>query len=256
MRPIATIPLALALALAQVRPAAAAEIVMAIGLSLEPYIFVDEERGLEYDIVKGALAQAGHTMKTRFMAFGRVSKELEAGMVDAAMTMRANSGVPAHYSASHIAYRNYAITLAKNNLRIAGVEDLAGKAVVAFQNASRYLGPAYAAAVSGNPRYREEARQAVQPTLLFLDRTEVVIADRHIFAWFANSPEVMGKADTRQQVRMHPIFLPTEYTVAFRDPHLRDDFDRGLKALRASGEYGRIVERYSRFLAEETALNR
>lgn len=239
-------------------PARGAEIDMAVGRSLPPYVIVAETwSGLEYDIVKEALAIEGHGMKPRLMAFARVHKELESGLADAAMTMRPDGGAKGmHFSDVHVTYRNYAISLARRDLAVASVADLADKAVIAFQNAQIYLGPDYKAAVANNPRYREEAKQAVQPTLLFLDRIDVVVADRNIFAWFADDAEVKTKVDTSQPVRFHPIFPPTDYHVAFRDPALRDSFNRGLRKLRDSGAYDRIVARYAGLLKEEPVLSR
>lgn len=233
-------------------PARAAEVVMAVGRSLPPYIIVDEWRGLEYDVVREALALEGHTLTPKFVSFARVVRELENGQVDAAMTMRPDSGVKAYYSDSHVTYRNYAITLASRNITIKNVDDLAGKSVLAFQNAGMYLGPAYKAVTEANPHYREEARQMVQPTQLFLGRVDVAIADRFIFGWFANDPEVRAKTDTAQGLRFHPIFPATDYHVAFRDAAMRDSFNRGLKKLRTNGTYARIVERYSTYLKDES----
>lgn len=243
--------LCLLLSLLASAPAAAAEVVMAVGRSIPPYVIVDEWRGLEYDIVREALAAEGHSLTPRFESYARVVKELEGGLVDAAMTMRPDSGVKAHYSNTVVTYRNVAITLASRNLTVARAEDLAGKSVLAFQNATLYLGPAFQAMAAANPRYREEARQMVQPTQLFLGRVDVVVADRFIFGWFAAEPEVRAKADTGQALRIHPIFAATDYHVAFRDPALRDSFNRGLRKLRDSGTYDRIIERYSPYLKEE-----
>lgn len=240
-----------ALLLAQ--PVAAKEIRMAVGRSLPPYVFVDNWTGLEYDIVKQALAVEGHTIAPRHMALARVAKELESGLADAAMTMRPDSGVTAYYSDNHVTYRNFAITLASRDLRIEKAADMAGFSVIAFQRASDYLGEEFRKMAQANPQYREEAKQAVQPTLLFLNRVDVVVADQNIFGWFANAPEVKAKADTGQAVRFHPIFPPTDYHVAFREAGLRDSFNRGLKRIRENGEYQKIVARYSGFLRHEGA---
>jgi polar amino acid transport system substrate-binding protein len=62
---------------------------------------------------------------------------------------------------------------------------------------------------------------------------------------------VTTKADTAQPLTFHPIFPPTSYHVAFRDTALCDDFNRGLKHLRDSGEYDRIVARYARYLGTD-----
>lgn len=229
----------------------AAEVTLAVGRDLPPYVIVEEWRGLELDIVRQALAQEGHTVKPKFMAFARVPKELGAGLVDAAMTMRPDSGVPASYSDSHITYRNVVLTLASRTLHIGRPSDLAGKSVLAFQGASHYLGPEFRAMAEGNPAYREDARQAMQPLLLYLGRVDAVVSDQFIFGWFTRDPEVVGRVDAGQALRVHSIFPPTDYSVAFRDVALRDSFNRGLKKLRETGEYGRIVERYSSYLKVE-----
>ena len=233
------------------RPALADEVSVVIGFSLPPYVIADENRGMEYDIVREALALEGHAMVPQYVPLGRVVKVMEAGRADAALTQRVETGLAANFSDVYIVYRNYAITLASRDLKIDRVEDLAGKSILAFQNATIYLGPAFKTVVAGNPTYREEAKQISQPILLFLGRIDVVVADRNIFSWFAHAPEVAGKVDTTQAVRYHPLFPPTEYRMAFRDAVLRDSFNRGLASLRESGEYARIVARYSPLMVEE-----
>ncbi|WP_068494083.1 substrate-binding periplasmic protein [Paramagnetospirillum marisnigri] len=232
-------------------PAVAREVNVAIGLSLSPYVIPEETRGMEYDIVKEALALEGHTLRPHYMPQGRVAKELGGGQLEAALTQRMEVGLPAHYSDVYITYQNFAITLASRNLAVDKEEDLAGKSIIAFQRAALYLGPRFKAVVEANPLYREESRQVVQPIMLYLDRIDVVIADRNIFNWFAHQPEVAAKVDTRQPLRFHPLFPPTDYRMAFRDEGLRDAFNRGLAKLRASGAYDRIVRAYTPVMAAE-----
>ena len=231
--------------------AQAREVSVVIGFSLSPYVIPDEQRGMEFDIVKEALALEGHSMLAQYVPLGRVHKVMEMGRADAAFTQRVDTAASAYLSDVYIIYRNYAITLASRDIKIDKLEDLAGKSILAFQNASNYLGPAYKAVAQANPTYREEAKQISQPILLFLGRVDVVVADRNIFNWFSHDPEVTAKVDSSQAVRYHPLFPPTEYRVAFRDQELRDSFNRGLAKLRSSGEYGRIVARYSPLMVEE-----
>ncbi|RAU24021.1 hypothetical protein CU669_01825 [Paramagnetospirillum kuznetsovii] len=232
--------------------AQARDVNVAIGLSLSPYVIPEENRGMEFDIAKQALALEGHVMLPHYGPLGRLLKELEAGQTDAALTQRMETGIKsASYSDVYITYRNYAITLASRDLKIDRLADLTGKSILAFQRAATYLGPDFKAIADANPTYREESRQIIQPTMLFHDRIDVVIADRNIFAWFSRLPEVTAKTDTTQPIRLHALFPPTEYRVAFRDPDLRDAFNRGLGKLRASGEYDRIVARYAPLMAGE-----
>lgn len=250
-RPILSALLVCGALFSPIGSAAAREVVVAIGLSIPPYVIAAEKRGMEYDVVKEALALEGHTMKPDFQPLARVVKAMQGGTVDAAMTQIPGMTVGTVLSEVYITYRNFAITLASHDLKVETVDDLADKSILAFQNAHRYLGETFRRMAEANPRYREEANQQVQPMLLFHDRVDVVVADHNIFRWFASRPEVTAKADTNRPIRMHALFPPTEYRMAFRDVALRDDFNRGLAKLRANGEYDRIVARYADLMLKE-----
>lgn len=225
-------------------PAAAREVSVAVGLSLPPYVLEAEQRGMELDIVREALALKGHSLRPVFLPFARVVTEMARGGVDAAITINPESGVQAFYSDSHIIYRNYAMTLAAGGLTIDSIADLGNKSVIAFQNSRAYLGPEFKVMADANPGFREEAVQATQTILLFSKRIQVVVADKNIFNWYSQSPEVKAKVDTSQPVTYHAIFPPTRYMVAFRDQALRDEFNQALAELKASGAYAAIVGRY------------
>ena len=224
--------------------AQARDVVVAAPRSVPPYVIPEGWRGIEYDVVKQSLAIAGHTVVPKLTVLARLPKEMQLGEIDAAMTMRPETGVVACYSDPHVTYRNYAISLDKNDVTIDSVAGLSDKSVVAFQNAHVYLGEEYGRAVQNATSYREEANQVVQALLLYGDRVQAVVADVNIFRWFASQTEVRGRVDATQKLRLHPIFPPTDYQVAFRDPALCAQFNAGLRQLRASGEFDRIVARY------------
>lgn len=220
------------------------EITVAVPLSVPPYVIADDWRGMEYDVVRESLAKVGLTMVPKPTVLARLPKEMQSGEVDAAMTMQPQTGVAACYAHSHVTYRNYVITLEKRDLHIDSVADLAGKSVVAFQNAHIYLGQAYAGAVQKAASYREEANQASQALLLYSGRVQAVVADDNIFRWFAGQTDVRSKVDVTQTLRLHAVFTPTAYQMAFRDPVLCARFNDGLAQLKASGEFDRIVSYY------------
>ena len=187
---------------------------VAIGLSLPPYVIADERRGMEYDIVREALADAGYELVPVFVDFGEVPGAIAA------------------------------MTLASRHLTLDAVADLSGFSVLAFQKATDYLPASYGEAVAGKADYSETAEQARQPEALFLGEVDVVVADINIFNWFRNDPRVRADADVTQDVTIHAIFAPTPYQVAFRDAADRDAFDAALAALRDSGRYGTIIAAY------------
>ena len=59
--------------------------------------------------------------------------------------------------------------------------------------------------------------------------------------------KVADQVDVSQPVTQYPLFPPTAYSVGFRLREHRDRFDRGLAAIRASGEYARIEQRYANY---------
>ncbi|MBO6826323.1 MAG: transporter substrate-binding domain-containing protein [Sneathiella sp.] len=218
----------------------AAEIKLGQGI-LPPYGIKESDSGIEVDIVRAALAKKGHTAVIRFVPFGRVGKDFEDGKVDAANTLTPGSGIQAEYSDSHISYQNVATTLKEKALNVSSVGDLANYKVVAFAQASVFLGDEFAAMANANKNYREVADQATQNKLLMTGRTQAVVGDIRIFQYY--NKEIAGQVDLKE-VEYHEIFQPTAYNVAFKDPKIRDDFNAGLKEIKASGEYDKIIAKY------------
>ena len=219
---------------------------VAIGQSLQPYVFRDKNSGIEYDIISEALASEGYRMVPVYVPFMRVIVSMRHGEVDAAATMQESTEVKAYYSDTHIVYRNYAMSLERNHYRVDGIDDLANFNVEAFQNATVFLGPRFAAAVAHAKHYGEHADQSEENRMLYVGRTDVVVADINIFKF--NDAEIGDLAahgiKSHDAVAYHEIFPPTPYKVAFASETVRDAFNRGLAKLHKSGEYERIFERY------------
>lgn len=70
-----------------------------------------------------------------------------------------------------------------------------------------------------------------------------MVGDPRILRYFNH--EVADQVDTQQPLTLYPLFPPTPYSVGFRLPLQRERFDRGLAAIRASGEYLQIERRYA-----------
>jgi len=228
--------------LAGLADAGARDVKVAVGHALPPYIFPETGVGIEIDIVRQALAPGGFEVEPVYLPLARVPHQLAAGKVDAALTISASSGLEnVHYSDSHVAYRNVAVSLAQSGLRIDSVADLAGKSVIGFQNATAYLGEEFAAVATANRRYSELADQERQVKMLCLGRAQVIVADVNIYRYYSQNT---ASVDTTIATVIHPIFPATPYQVAFLDPDLRDRFNRGLAALRESGEYAAIIAKY------------
>ena len=218
------------------------DIKVAIGLALPPYIIAEENKGMEYEIVKEALEIVGYRLVPEYYPFARVLKSMDEKTVDAAMTTNEQSGLKdVFYSNSHITYQNAAITLKKNDFSINNVEDLSKFSIIAFQNATLYLGDDFKKMAENNSGYKELAKQENQVAMLYKERTQVFVGDINIFNYYSKITQMV---DTNVPIAIHQIFPKTNYKVAFQDKAICEKFNQGLKQLKESGRYDEIIKKY------------
>lgn len=199
--------------------------------------------GLDYEIIRAALAEKGHSLAVKIYPFARLiatfndNKEIEA-----AAPVVASFNLQGILTEPFITYRNIGLSLAQARLPINSIADLATLQIIAFQNARSVLGPGFAAAVGNNNRYREESNQQLSVKVLFNGRADLIIGERRILNHFINEPstEINNSIETIE----HPLFSPVHYSVIFRDPALAADFNSGLAVIKASGAYDAILQKY------------
>ncbi len=224
----------------------AMDVRMAFGDRIPPFCFPETNSGIELEVIGEALAYRGHQLRPSYYPLARVPMAFKTGLVDAAMTdagqdMRATG---AHYGDSAVVYDNVLITLAERHLKIRTPEDLHGLTVIAFQGAAKrypqWLGP-----VVAEGHFFEQNDQAIQVQTLEIGRYDVVLSDRTIFHYFrAKLQQETGQ--TPKAVVEHDFTKvnPNDYRPLFRDPKVRDDFNAGLRHLKATGRFRQIYDRY------------
>ncbi len=217
------------------------ELTLAVGLTLPPYNIPETDSGIELDIVREALEPKGYTIKPKYVPFARRNLELSNRKVDGVLTINTDSGIDAFYSDEHLVCQNVVVSLKENALTINNVQDIADKRVVAFQDATIYLGKDFADMAQANKKYKEIANQNLQINLLYGHRVEAIVLDKNIFYYLRKGNK---QVDTAQPITMHRIFKPTPFRVAFLNKKVRDDFNEGLRELRKTGRYNEIVQKY------------
>ncbi|BAK75038.1 extracellular solute-binding protein, family 3 [Pseudogulbenkiania sp. NH8B] len=222
--------------------ATAAELHVAVGLAKPPYVEEGGQSGMEVEIVRAALQQAGFQPVFEAYPQARGLMLLQSGRVDAMLTLAPDTPVEAFRSAPVLYYRNRAIVLKSSGIRLEHLADLARYSVAGFQNARLLLGPEFTAVMARHPRYVELADQQIQNRLLYLHRVEVVVGDSLVF--HQNNRALGTRLDTSAELAEFDLFPPSPRSVGFLREEQRDAFDRALKALQRSGEVARIVARY------------
>jgi len=216
---------------------------LGMGTDKPPYIFENQARGLEYDIVVMAAERAGFQVQVEYAPMERLHLKLRRGEIDAIATTNERSGVTAFYSEPYIRYQNVAVALSARQLEIRNISDLGRYSVSAFQRARFLLGAEFQQMAEHNPQYREEAYQIARNRLLYSGRVDVVVSELRILRYF--NREVYTQVDVSQPLDIFPIFPPTDYQLGCGlEAHCRA-FSAGLAALRESGEYAAIERRYA-----------
>lgn len=232
------------LCLAAALPARATPVNVALR-EVAPYVFKDESgqwRGMEYEIIAESFAHEGFNVLPTIVPFARVLYTYANDpTIDAASPILPSFQLGGFLTDSHVTFANVARALIATDLRIDTVLDLSGKSIVAFQNARLVLGPAFEAVTANNPLYREEANQVYQVKMLYAGRTDLIVGDRRIFNFQAASPA--------NDIGLTPVvdfrlFPPTSYSLVCRSEAVGRAFNRGLAALKSSGGYARILDRY------------
>ncbi|MBP7095866.1 MAG: transporter substrate-binding domain-containing protein [Spirochaetia bacterium] len=210
-----------------------------------PYVMIDAAgkfSGLEYEIIVAALAVKGHTVKPQQMPLARLVATFNEGGIKGAAPVLATTATTGTLSVSYITYNNVAMGLKAAGLKIEKIADLKGLGIVAFQTATKALGPDFAAAVEGNPKYVEEAAQITQIRMLVGKRVDVVIGESRILNYYLKAPET--GVDSGTPVVEFRIFNPTNYSVAFANPKHAEDFNAGLAEIKKNGTYDAIMKKY------------
>jgi polar amino acid transport system substrate-binding protein len=217
------------------------ELTLAVGMSIPPYNIPETDSGIELDIVREALKMKGYSVKAKYVPFARRNLELTNREVDGVLTINIDSGIDAFYSDEHLVCQNVAVSLKEKGFIVNSVRDLGDKSVVAFQDATIYLGKEFADMARANKKYKEKANQDLQINLLYGHRVDTIVLDKYIFYYLRKRNK---RVDTTQPIAIHCIFEPTPYRVAFLDKQVRDDFNEGLREVRRTGRYNEIVEKY------------
>lgn len=208
-----------------------------------PYV-LDNGNGVTVDIVRTALSSAGYSVTPVFLPIGQGFVLFSKQRADVSTLIREDSGLDSNYSEVFIEYHNKAFALRDRQFEIKGIADLKGRKIIAFQDAHKYLGAAYTQMARSNRQYREMGNQERQVLLFLTRQAEVAVMDESVFRFYREKLIAEGKVDRSVEVDAIALFPPTPFKAAFIDKRVRDDFNRGLAAMRRDGRYEAIYRKY------------
>ncbi|MCW8833823.1 MAG: ABC transporter substrate-binding protein [Colwellia sp.] len=214
------------------------------GLSKPPFVVENDPKnsGIQLDLIKAIFAEEKQDVRFVHMPLARSFARVEKWHSDGVITLPSNyEHENVNVSAPYVSYQNVIVTLKEDNLSINTLADLQGKRIIAFQAANKFLSAEFVEAIAGAAEYREIADQMRQIKMLFAKRTEVLVLDINIFRHFLHN-----NRDSRyaKPYEIHQLFPPRVYSAGFKSKRTRDQFNRGLIKIKASGGYQKILDKY------------
>ena len=234
--------------------ASAEEIGIAIGMSLPPYVIEEQNAGMEVEIIREALKTKGHTAIFFYVPNLRIpiflkEKKADGIAANSAYDVGKDIGMSVFPSSTTVIYQNYAISLEENPIQIGSMEDLSEKSIIAFNNATKYLGPAFASVVEKNPQYEESADQSKQVIRIYTKQSDVAISDKKVFLYWRNIINNRSRfkpSEINKPLNFFPIFPPAPRNCTFIEARKRNEFNEGLRIIRENGVYDTILKKYER----------
>ncbi|MCJ8321659.1 MAG: transporter substrate-binding domain-containing protein [Colwellia sp.] len=199
-------------------------------------------QGIQIDIMREALLSQNYLAEFTHVPLARNITNFQKWHVDGVSILPLHFAYPGMFiSQPYVSYQNVVVSLKNRNYIIDDLDDLSGKSIAAFQKAKLFLGPEYEDIVKYSLGYRELADQNKQIELLFNGSVEVIILDINIFNYFLKTHQ-----SRRHKVATtaHYIFKERVYSAGFKSEVIRDAFNIGLNALKASGQYQLIIDHY------------
>lgn len=191
-----------------------------------------EITGVDYEIVKAILQREGIEAEFELYSYSRLLKLFSEQKLDIASPV----AVPypgAFYSQPYFTVLDVVISKSNNPKKINNLQDLAGKTIVAYQQASEVLGPDFSAIIK-KAHYLEEADRVKQFELLMNDRVQLMVGDAKVLAYYAT--QNYGP----DSIKMYQIFPSVDYPAAFWNAELQAKFNSGLLHLTESGDFDKI----------------
>jgi len=207
-----------------------------------PYTIQETNSGLDIDIPREALKRMGYDLNLRYASLARAQMEVQARRIDLMAPLSVGGVDGVFMSEPYIYYRAMAFSLKASGLTLNSISDLQHYRVMTFQGAKGYFGERFVEAVDKAPLYSEIYKMSLLPRLLFAGRTDVVVLDYYIFQHFSHLLEEQTKLP---KLTVHEIFPRVPVSVAFHNKALRDEFNRGLAAIKRDGTYAQILKKYN-----------
>jgi ABC-type amino acid transport substrate-binding protein len=210
-----------------------------------PFV-INRSEGIFLDLMREALRRLGYGLKV----YDFPSRQFDFDPLHEFTGLDLFVGTPQTHRADYAyakvyEFSNVAVTLSESRLKIDKVDDLRGKDIVAFNNASDHLKEPfhtlYVNELAKSKRYHEVENHRSQFEMLLSKRTQVIVLDRTMVNYYAAQ---FGRKDLRG-LSLHEIFPETNAVYAVgKDAELVASIGKTVAAMQHDGSLQRLLRPY------------
>lgn len=204
-----------------------------------------DDGGVIAALARAAFEQQGHEMTVAFIPWKRAMAMTKRGKYDAVLGAYYSDDRAKDFIFSEPFYEIEVGFMALNDLGMASYDSLTDlKGYTIGYNDGWAYGEAFEEADYLNKQ--AASNQTLNVRKLFGDRVDMVAMARGIFRYEVSKLENASLSDV---TFVEPLLMTGKLHMMFGEDHpkaeqLRDDFNAGLKAIRANGTYDEIVDAY------------
>ncbi|MES2299838.1 MAG: ABC transporter substrate-binding protein [Pseudomonadota bacterium] len=243
-------------------PARATDLIIVFPANIPPWTIEREDRGIALDIMREALKPFGYTVIPSYYPLARFTSAMHSHKNVDGVAMVEGAKIKEKYyfySEPTGTFDTRLISLKKDKFKLRKTEDLYPLSLVAFEDANRVF-----ASVDkikhNNARYTESPNQASQVATLFLGRTNMILIDHAIFMYWKHELDINNprsglhdtpRIDVSDELEYHDvdkilgIHPNSPMQTLFRSAEVRDKFNEGLHRLKQSGQFEKIMAKYT-----------
>ena len=225
-----------------------AQQIIKVGVGNFPPFFIEKgNKGIFIEVVDKIFKQLPeYKVEYLFMSNHRILHEINNGkLIDVACNIFPNSQVKGYLSEPVFRFRDVAISIKSEQLKVNNISDLQRKSIAAYQGATELLGGEFKKMAEANTEYSEHAHPKETTLLMVSGKKDIRIGDINIFRYDLNNKYYNKNASVdHTNFTIHYLWPYVYSHMAFKDQSLKDAVNKVIKELKLNGSIEKIYSKY------------
>jgi polar amino acid transport system substrate-binding protein len=218
--------------------------VIKVGVGNFPPFFIEKgNKGIFIELIDEIFKQLPeYKVEYIFMSNSRILHEINSGeLIDVACNIFPDSQVNAYLSDPLFRFKDVAVSIKSNQLKVNNISDLQGKSIAAYQGATELLGAEFKQMANENHEYSEHPHPKETTHLMLSGIKDIRIGDINIFRYDLNNKHYNKNVNVNiTNFTVHYLWPYIYSHMAFKDQSLKDSVNKVIRELKLNGSLDKI----------------